>query len=72
MVIQKDSKNEYLISIKKAELKKLKKEEMRRISKIFITFPSSLRKSLLPKISLGLFGELMYEADIFHYASNIC
>jgi mRNA deadenylase 3'-5' endonuclease subunit Ccr4 len=64
VLVQEQSYKEMSIMKKKTELKELKKQEMKRILKVFSTVPPSSRKILLPKIIPALFGENLYEIEI--------
>jgi len=69
-LIQKQTYKEMLIMKKNTELKELKKQEMKRILKVFSTVPPSSRKALLPKIIPALFGENFYGSEIMNETSQ--
>eukprot|EP00826_Nyctotherus_ovalis_P042180 TRINITY_DN4311_c0_g3_i4.p2 TRINITY_DN4311_c0_g3~~TRINITY_DN4311_c0_g3_i4.p2 ORF type:complete len:197 (-),score=58.71 TRINITY_DN4311_c0_g3_i4:769-1359(-) len=62
-MVQEQSHKDALMKSKKAELKALKLQELKRIQKVFAAVPPSSRKALLPKVVPALFGENLYEIE---------
>jgi hypothetical protein len=53
--------------IKVHELQMFKKEQAKRLGKLFVSMSALIKKTLLKKVAAALFGETAYEIEVARY-----